>query len=159
MDASILIGCYAGLLGLLVGLIVSASAAEELTEGKKYFQYLRDLLFLFLAGLFCYQAGFIALIIGLLLALALLVKTGAQESSDLICLLSIIMLLLLREAPLWPILVALFFLIGIFDAGLWSARNEKLARKGIFSGQLWRAALSSQVVYVLLPLASTILVI
>ncbi|MBD3209664.1 hypothetical protein GF367_04595 [Candidatus Woesearchaeota archaeon] len=147
---------FFGMLGALGGVIVSNAAHEELKSAKKTFSLLAESLFLFTAGLFFFQAGFIILVLSLLLCGTVLHAFRGQEQGKLIAFMTIILLVLTFDTSLFPLIAGCFFVIGLIEGGLWCAHHEKMVCRGLLRQELWQAFFQDHSLYLILPFAGLI---
>lgn len=148
---SIFLGGFSGILGIIVGILVSQSAKEELKGYRHAFRLLRDYLFLLAAGLFLFQAGVLVLLVGLLMLSVVLKEFSHEDTSKVIIVLHVMLLIMTAHTVLFPTMAALLLVIGVMEAGWWAAND-----KGALNGALWRRALRDHVLYAVLPLANII---
>ena len=143
---------WSGALGVLIGLIVSANAYEELPHLYKPLLVMRNFFFLLLTSAFFAPFGFVVFITGFFL-ISTLIISSAPETDRLIVVLSIIPFILLKTSETIPFFAGIFFLIGITQAGLWASRNPSAIATHFWKRSFWKTALRHHLPYFILPFA------
>ena len=150
---------FAGIAGIIIGILVSKGALEEVKEFYQSFRLIRDNLFLFAAAFFFYHTGIIITIISLAMLIIVIHHFNKKEVSNLIALLMMIMLILTMQTNVYWLLCSMFLIIGMVEAGLWSSEHKKLFKKGILSKELWHKVFKDHALYMLLPLAGIVFIV
>jgi hypothetical protein len=140
---------FAGMLGILSGILVSAGAQEELQGLRRPFILLRDVLFLVAVGLSTMTAGWLAAALSMLLAG--LVALKLRENPGVLVPLGFVILLIFAPIAQKPLVAGIFLLAGVVEGGLWAGEREKLLAKGLLRKELWQAAWRDLALYVALP--------
>lgn len=153
---SIFLAGFSGITGIIIGILVSGAAREELRGYKRAFQLFRDYIFLLAAGLFLFQAGVLILLVGLFLLSFVLKKFSKEEVSKVIIVLHVMLLIMTVNTMLFPTMAGMLLVVGMMEGGWWAANEEKVLSKGVFRKALWEKLLHEHVLYFVLPLVNII---
>lgn len=126
---SVLLICF---LGILIGVLISYFAREELKDGKKYFILSKNALFALTIFFLIYFLN-IELVFNLFISLtlaAILFKFKIKESIVYVLMGLIFYFSSLNEV-LFKINASLIFLYGIFAGSLFMEKNIKLSKMGL----------------------------
>lgn len=156
--SNVLAGLF-GMIGIIIGTMVSAAAEEELKGYRSLFRILRDFAFLLTAGFVLFEAGIIILVLGLFLLTVVLKQFSAQDTSNTIALLMAMLLILTAGTSLFALTASMFMVIGALEGGWWSANHEQVISKGVLRARAWMVMFKDHVLFWALPLAAVLFVI
>lgn len=148
---SIFLSGFIGLIGLIIGLVVSSAAREELKDFSKTFIIVRNYFFILAASLLFFQAGIMVFFVSMFLLVVIIKEFAPEDTSKIIIVLYMIMLILTVNTMLFPLLASVLLLIGVLEAGVWASSQK--TKKGFFTREVFRSFMQSHILYVILPFA------
>ena len=156
---SIVLAGFSGMLGIIIGVVVSSAAREELKAYSATFSILREYAFLIAAGAFLFQVEIMLLLVGLFLLVITLKAFSDAEKSNTIVVLHVILLILVAETSLFGFIASMFLVVGVLEGGWWSSKHEPLLKRGLFKRELWARVFKDHALFLALPFANAVLLL
>lgn len=156
---TVFISGFAGLVGLIVGVIVSTAAAEELAGARRWLEWFLDAFFALAVGVATFILGPIVMVVSVLTALLLVRSFKGLEKLKTVVFVMHLILILSWPFGAFTTIAGLFLLTGIVSGGVWSALHQKLAGEGLFRKQLWAALVRECALFFILPLAAVVIAV
>ncbi len=153
------VGSFAGLIGLIIGVIVSAASIEELKSGGKWFSWFLDVFFALIIGVAMYNYGPIIRVVGVVMALLLVSSFVGVQKLIFVAFIMQLMLIFFWQSQVYALFVGAFLLVGLLCGGVWSAYRQKVVKGGLFTKPVWKLLLHDCLLFVILPLANIVVLV